>query len=91
MVSEMGSKQREALEKAKKLFDGRLMFQQAIREAHEAVNAAIAEPVRNCEVGTADEQIKRHKKWCATSKDFSCHVSMCRECYAKWSQMPYEI
>lgn len=39
-----------ALMKVKKLFDGRIMFQPAIREAHEAVNAALAAPPRNCDV-----------------------------------------
>jgi len=43
-----------ALLKVKRLFDGRIMFQQAIREAHEAVNAALAEPPRNCDVLTLD-------------------------------------
>lgn len=33
---------REALVKVKKLFDGRIMWQPEIREAHEAVNAALA-------------------------------------------------
>lgn len=42
----------DALVKVKRLFDGRIMFQQAIREAHEAVNAALAAPPRNCDVGT---------------------------------------
>lgn len=41
---------RDALLKVKRLFDGRIMFQQTIREAHEAVNAALAEPPRYCDV-----------------------------------------
>ena len=40
---------REALLKVKRLFDGRIMFQKAIREAHEAVNAALSAPPRNCD------------------------------------------
>ena len=40
---------RDALLEVKKLFDGRIMFQQAVREAHEVVNAALAAPPRNCD------------------------------------------
>ena len=43
----------------KSLFDGRIMFQQAIREAHEAVNAALSAPPRNCDVLSKDESIER--------------------------------
>lgn len=60
-----------------------------LRETLSVLNSTLAKPLRNCDVGDANEQIKRHKKWCATSKDFSCSVSMCRECYAKWAQMTY--
>lgn len=52
--------------------------------------AALAEPLRNCEVGTAEEQFKRHSKWCTTTRDFSCADTMCRKCFADWSQMPYK-
>ena len=40
---------RDALLKVKRLFDGRIMFQKAVREAHEAVNAALSAPPRNCD------------------------------------------
>ena len=39
----------EALVMVKRLFDGRLMWQPDIRKAHEAVNAALAAPPRNCD------------------------------------------
>ena len=48
---------REALVMVKRLFDGRLMWQPDIRKAHEAVDAALAKPPRNCD---------RHE--CATTK-----------------------
>ena len=54
--------------------------------------AALAEPVKNCEVGTAQEQYKRHCAYCNKTKDFSCAPVMCRKCrkcYADWAQMPY--
>ena len=49
---------REAVLKVKKLFDGRIMFQKAVREAHEVVNAALAAPPRNCD-----------RPECATTKE----------------------
>ena len=56
----------------------------------ECARAALAEPVKNCEVGTAEEQFKRHSKWCARTRDFSCAATMCRKCFANWAQMPYD-
>lgn len=59
--------------------------------------AALAEPVRNCEVGTAEEQSKRFKSYCDSKvcKRRVCHsygyeVLFHHECFAIWSQMPYE-
>lgn len=46
-----------ALVKVKKLFDGRIMFQPAIREAHKAVNAALAAPPRNCDIYLTEEAV----------------------------------
>ena len=40
---------REALVMVKRLFDWRLMWQTDIRKAHEAVDAALAKPPRNCD------------------------------------------
>ena len=44
--------------------------------------------LRNCDVGTAEEQIKRHRDFC-NSNVCKCESS-CKICFAKWSQMPYE-
>ncbi len=91
----MASKQREALVAVKKLFDGRIMFQPAIRACHKQVNEALAEPRLNCEVGTVEEQLERHNKYCNSQP--TCKkclredaASTCVFCYAKWSQRPYE-
>ena len=88
---------REALLKVKKLFDGRIMFQKAVREAHEVVNAALDEPPRNCDVGTPEEQHRRFNKWCGKhgidgDMDVACaHPDMCCTlCALRWAQMPYE-
>ncbi len=44
----------DALAKVKKLFDGRIMWQYEIREAHKAVEAALAKPPRNCDMYGGD-------------------------------------
>ena len=49
--------------------------------------SALAAPPRNCDLGTAEEQVSRHRIWCKCGGD--CAVS-CKMCFAKWSQMPYE-
>lgn len=59
------------------------------------VQEALAEPLRNCEVGTAEEQIERFVSFCNSHKCPECPLeyashSFTYECYARWSQMPYE-
>lgn len=58
--------------------------------------AALAEPVKNCEVGTASEQYKR---WLAFCRRYDATCSGCSfdepldsiaHCFAKWDQRPYE-
>ena len=49
---------RDALLIVKRLFDGRLMWQSDIRKAHEAVNAALSAPPRNCDdCNTVDDAV----------------------------------
>lgn len=50
MESSNAAMMREALLIVKRLFDGRIMFQPAIRKAHKAVDAALAKPPRNCDI-----------------------------------------
>lgn len=60
------------------------------------VDAALAEPLRNCEVGSYEEQFGRWEKLCESNGgqcfkckfDTSCDLSA--KCFAKWSQMAYE-
>ena len=67
-IAELGEKpynmaaMRDALVAVKKLFDGRLMFQQAIRACHEKVNRALAEPPRNCDMFGGDAKML-HTAW----------------------------
>ena len=58
----------------------------------EIAKEALAEPLRNCDVGTAEEQIKRHRAYCK-DPNMMCGRSsslVCRKCFAEWAQMPYE-
>lgn len=52
-------KMREALLIVKRLFDGRIMFQPAIRKAHKAVDAALATPARNCDMFANESEARK--------------------------------
>ena len=52
----------EALVRVKRLFDGRLMWQPDIHKAHEAVNAALTAPPRNCDLFNGDHKML-HTAW----------------------------
>lgn len=90
----MSSKQRDALsavyECAK---DGVLVIRTS---AFDKVVEALAEPRLNCEVGTAEDQIERWRKFCHKFKkcDECPHMRdgelLSHGCFARWSQMPYE-
>ena len=84
---------REALVIVKRLFDGLLMWQTDIRKAHEAVNAALAEPPRNCDVGTVKEQSEMFFEFCTPKRCDECKVhedDSFYRCVLRWCQMPYE-
>ena len=51
---------------------------------------AISAPPRNCDVGTAEEQMIRQKKWCDRKTMGYCWGRGCRKCIAEWLQLPYE-
>lgn len=66
-----------------------------LREFADKVQAALAEPLRNCDVGTAEEQGMRFKKFCNDHQApwhgcTNCPVLMSEKCAIAWSQMPYE-
>ena len=48
--------------------------------------------LRNCDVGTVDEQLKRFSAFCMSRKCNECPFvsSTYGECGVRWSQMPYE-
>jgi hypothetical protein len=55
---------------------------------------ALAAPPRNCDVGTARQQEKRHKEEVCPESACPKHEgfmsSACKGCFAMWSQMPYK-
>ena len=93
----MSSKLREALNQLLGLIDnGILVFDKSLEPSEisqaqyhiDKAGEAYEEPIRNCDVGTAEEQAKRHRDWC-NSNVCKC-ASSCKICFAKWAQMPYE-
>ena len=94
------AKLREALVLAKKAMIEKVVgsldvpddfFQDEIQ----AIEAALAEPPRNCDVGTAEEQAERFAEFCDDEKGNRNHCRNCRLCNARdcelaWAQMPYE-
>ena len=97
----MSSKLREALNQLLGLIDNEiLVFNDSIEPSEisqaqyhiDKAGEAYEEPPRNCDVGTAEEQIKRHRAYCK-DPEMMCGRSsslVCRKCFAEWSQMPYE-
>ena len=58
----------------------------------ECARAALAEPVKNCEVGTAEEQWRRFCDIEAPTcrAEDVCHCRTAARCFADWSQRPYK-
>ena len=52
--------------------------------------SALSSPPRNCDVGTADEQVRRHLEWCERNAYKCQSTPSCAVCLAEWEQMPYE-
>lgn len=72
-----------------------------VDELRGMVNAALAAPARNCDVGTAKEQAERFKAFCLPrilrcSENSTCPAKHpCNEigiqyCQLKWAQLPYK-
>ena len=54
---------------------------------------ALERSLRNCDVGTVEDQLKRFRAFCLSRKCNECpfvRSSYRRECGIRWSQMPYE-
>lgn len=61
-----------------------------VKDMRNLIKKALAAPPRNCDVGTADEQAKRHKRWCDLQSIKDCWGVGCLKCVAAWAQKPYE-
>ena len=96
-------KLREALAKADKalasisksawFLDANFAETKEVMEAGNAIVEGLALPRRNCDVGTAEEQVERFFNFCQRHKscDFCpSNSDSVVECATKWSQMPYE-
>ena len=59
-------------------------------EALDKAKAVLSAPPRNFDVGTADEQVRRHLEWCEMNAYKCQSTPSCAVCLAEWSQMPYE-
>ena len=91
---ETNNKLRESLKAAKQYLDG---YSTNILELRRKVDASLAEPVRNCEVGTAMEQGGRFSAYCRAHKHPESECLPCPlfgqtggYCELAWAQMPYE-
>ena len=66
--------------------------------ACDKLDAALALPLRNCDVGTAEEQTKIFDGFCDMQCLSGCSNCPCNtkpmitdiECFSNWSQMPYK-
>lgn len=89
----MTNKAREALQAVVDCeFDGRL---QITETAFEKVLDALKEPLRNCDVGTAEEQAERFGEFCAEHINssracFGCPLFSSITCCIGWEHLPYE-
>jgi hypothetical protein len=65
-----------------------------LRKVIKVVNEALAKPLRNCDVGSLDEQITRFNAFCDShmcrSLTNGCPLVDSRNCRLAWAQMPYE-
>ena len=62
-----------------------------MRSVADVCRAALSAPARNCDVGTAEEQMKRqHDTMCNTTRACPDSDWTCKKCFAEWEQMPYD-
>ena len=91
------NKMREALKDIGRLVEQiHFLYSDYPSEIHEIarkVNAALAAPARNCEVGTTEEQAKRLHRFCISQDCVTCPCDRGKadgRCEFAWMQMPYK-
>lgn len=66
----------------------------SLEEVKHIVDTILADPLRNCDVGTACEQVERFQWFCDTRPCDMCtfknKVNETLDCAIHWVQMPYE-
>ena len=65
-----------------------------MREVAAACRAALAAPLRNCDVGTPDEQSERFGRFCGhyrVRRCKDCPLLAKVPCEFEWAQMPYGV
>lgn len=93
----MSSKAREALEAIRRIVvaKGDVAGNTIDSMIRSICDEALAEPPRNCDVGSTEEQGMRFKKFCNDHQApwhgcTNCPVLMSEKCAIAWAQMPYE-
>ena len=77
--------------KGKKYFVLRLDSDDPIEAARvDAAMRAYKGRLRNCDVGTPDEQNKRFDNFCRGEDCKTCPCNVMPRCHMIWAQMPYE-
>lgn len=61
-----------------------------ISDAIVNANFALAEPLKNYEVGTIEEQAERWLNFCDDVERNECPPTTCRKCPVYWAHMPYK-
>ena len=73
-------------------------YRDSILEIDRIVESALAEPPRNCDVGSAEEQAARMRLFCETNgtdkfgkpRCEDCRFLWTNRCALEWAQMPYK-
>ena len=63
------------------------------KKVKDEIKQAVAEPLRNCDVGTAEEQTKRFHEFCNTYKNGCTNCSLLEKkghCQFNWGRLPYK-
>lgn len=87
-----GAKMHEALKQILALAKARGLF-----EIQSLSETALAEPPRNCDVGTVEERAKRYHEFCRGRVCETCPALTAKKddsqddsCIIRWEDMPYE-
>ena len=91
------AKMREALVSIKAIIDDEPNDTPWIDKIKSTIDAALSEPIRNCDVGTAEDQEVRFRNYCwnhsSRDKNMECQCTIDTEgragCKLEWAQMPY--